>query len=165
MHLKFLLVEHFVHNNVLNCSNNAMTVDNLHIAPQWCLGISALVIIILIPILDRLFYPTVYCHLMATMFNRITAGMCFSLLSILCALILEVCRKLSVKDTVKQVNTLVEFSGQRANSDPTLYHVASNISVFTIVPQFVFQGVAGALSLVTGKFQCDSWSLEIICLY
>ena len=158
MHLKFTLVEHFVHRREISCNDNtgsdhmtfSMTATFLHISPQWCLAISTLVIIILIPILDRLFYPTVFCQLMATMFNRITAGMCFSMLSILCALALEVWRKVSEGETVKEVNTLIEFSGPSIAGNTSLYYVASDISVFAIVPQFVFQGIAEVFSLVTG---------------
>ena len=159
MHLKFLVVEHFVHRKTFNCNStasshmiNTMTVTTLHISSQWCLGISTLVIIILIPILDRLFYPTVFCQWVATMFNRITLGMCFSMLSILCALALEVWRHVSEGETVTEVNTLKEFSDPSVGDNATLYYVASDISVFIIIPQFVFQGIAEAFSLVTGKF-------------
>ena len=159
MHLKFFLVEHFAHRKTFNCNSaasapmiNSMTVTTLHISPQWCLGISTLVIMILIPILDRLFYPTVFCQWVATMFNRITVGMYFSILSILCALALEVWRHVSEGETVKEVNILKEFSGPSVGNNADLYFVASDINVFTIVPQFVFQGVAEVFSLVTGKF-------------
>ena len=152
MRLKFLLVEHFVHRETIDCSSTtSMTVTTLHISSQWCLGISTSVIIILIPILDRLFYPTVFCQWVATMFNRITLGMCFSMVSILCALALEVWRRISEDETVTEVNTLKEFSGPSVGDNATLYYVASDISVFTIVPQFVFQGIAEVFSLVTSK--------------
>lgn len=155
MHLEFPLAEHFVNRSLSNCPNNHttynMSVTTLHISPHWCLAIPTLVIIILIPILDRIFYPTVFCQWMATMFNKITIGMCFSMLSILCALALEVGQYLSENIPVKEVNTLKEFPTQSIAGSPTLYFVASDINVFTIVPQFIFQGVAEAFSLVSGK--------------
>ena len=129
-----------------------MTATYIHISPQWCLAISTLTVMIFIPILDRLFYPTAFCQWMATMFSRITAGMCFSMLSVLCALVLEVWRYLNEGKAVTQVNTVMEFSGHHVGHDLSLYYVASDISVFAIVPQFVVEGVAEAFALVTGKF-------------
>ena len=92
------------------------------------------------------------------MFSRITAGMCFSMLSILCALGLEVWRYVSEGETVKKMNTVMEFSGHHAGANLSLYYVASDISVFAIIPQFVVEGVAEAFALVTGK-------LSIIPMY
>lgn len=68
------------------------------------------------------------------MFNRITVGMYFSILSILCALVLEVWRHVSEGDTVKEVNILKEFSGPSVGNNADLYFVASDINVLTIVP-------------------------------
>ena len=162
MHLNFSVVEHFVHRDSTNCSNttnynnttncsNSITVTYLRISLQWCLAISTLVVMIIIPLLDRLFYPTAFCQWMATMFSRITAGMCFSMLSILCALALEVWRYFSQSKTVETLNTVAEFSGRHVTGGPSLYFVASDISVFAIIPQFVFEGISEAFALVTGK--------------
>ena len=157
MHLQYPQVdlEHLiVYNYSVNCSGRTMQVTLLRVSTQWLLAIPTLVIMILIPILDRIFYPTVFCQWMATMFSRITVGICFSMLSILCALALEVWRyKVSEtgKGQVSSINTVdYVFDYDNSSSDST-YYVASTISVFFITPQFVFQGVAEALALVTSK--------------
>ena len=157
MHLQYPQVnlEHLiVHNHSVNCHGKTVQVTLLRVSTQWLLAIPTLVIMILIPILDRIFYPTVFCQWMATMFNRITAGICFSMLSILCALALEVWRykaldiKAGDESSVNTVDYIYDYDSSR--NDSTFY-VVSNINVFFIVPQFVFQGIAEALALVTSE--------------
>ena len=157
MHLQYPQVdlEHLiVHNHSIKCSGKTVQVTLLRVSTQWLLAIPTLVIMILIPILDRIFYPTVICQWMATMFNRITVGICFSMFSILCALALEVWRfKVSStgRGQVSSINTVdYVFDYDSSTSDST-YYVASTVSVFFIIPQFVFQGVAEAFALVTSK--------------
>lgn len=148
-------IEHLiVHNHSIKCSGKTVQVTLLRVSTQWLLAIPTLVIMILIPILDRIFYPTVICQWMATMFNRITVGICFSMFSILCALALEVWR-FKVSSTgggqVSSINTVdYVFDYDSSTSDST-YYVSSTVSVFFIIPQFVFQGVAEAFALVTSK--------------
>ena len=160
MHLNFVSAEGYVHKQqITNCHNlHTNTTDSysisltcIHISPQWCLSISTLTVMIAIPLLDRLFYPTAFCQWTATMFSRITAGMCFSMLSILCALSLEVWRYTAERESVLEVNTLPEFSGPPVAGNPSLYFIASNISIFAIIPQFVVEGISEAFALVTGK--------------
>ena len=142
---------------ITNCPNAtdsySITVTSVHISPQWCLAISTLTVMIVIPLLDRLFYPTAFCQWTATMFSRITAGMCFSLLSVLCALALEVWRYniAEKKNSAQEVNTLPEFFGPPVAGNPSLYFIASDVSIFAIIPQFVVEGVSEAFALVTGK--------------
>ena len=56
LHLKFSQVRHLIEPHTINCSDDGIerTVYELHISPQWCLGIPTLTIIILIPVLDRI---------------------------------------------------------------------------------------------------------------
>lgn len=140
-----------VHNDSTDCNGTAVQVTLLRVSTQWLLAIPTLVIMILIPILDRIFYPTSCCQWVATMFNRITAGICFSMLSILCALALEVWRYVESKGErgqVSSVNTVRYFFDY---DNESTYYIVSKLSVFLIVPQFAFQGVAEALALVTSK--------------
>ena len=92
------------------CVNNSQTfirdVCELYFSPQLMLGITVLSLLILIPILDRIIYPIPCCQLVGTMFNRITVGMCLSMVSIVCALALEVWRHEEFSDTVTLVNTV-----------------------------------------------------------
>lgn len=158
MHLQYPQVNlgHLVaHNYSINCHGNSIVkVTSLNVSTQWLLAIPTLVIMVLISILDRIFYPTACCQWVATMFNRITAGICFSMLSILCALALDVWRY-KVSNTgegqVSSVNTVKYVFEYDSSSNNSTYYVASKISIFYIVPQFVFQGVAEAFSLVTSK--------------
>lgn len=161
MHLQYPQVDldhHFIihSHSINNChGNNTMQITYLRVSTEWLLAIPTLVIMILIPILDRIFYPTVCCQWVATMFNRITAGICFSMLSILCALALEIWRyKVSAtgKGYVSSINTIHYFYNyDSSSSSDSTYYVASKISIFFIIPQFVFQGVAEAFALVTSK--------------
>ena len=159
MHLQYIHVnlKHLIYNQSISCQRkniDAVQVTSLKISTQWLLAIPTVLIMILIPILDRIFYPTVCCQWVATMFNRITAGICFSMLSILCALVLDVWRY-KVSNTgeghVSSVNTVKHVFEYDSSSNNSTYYVASKISIFYIVPQFVFQGVAEAFSLVTSK--------------
>ena len=136
-------------------------VCELFASPQVMLGVTALSSLILIPILDRIVYPIPYFQWVGTMFNRITAGMCFSLLSIVCALALEVWRHEEFSDNVTLVNTvrIPDYYGydrnltdSSSNSAQTVYYVASSISVSTIIPQFIFHGVAKAFSQPASKY-------------
>jgi len=105
-----------------------------------------------------------------TMFNRITAGMCFSLLSVVCALALEVWRHGEFSDNVTLVNTVRipnyygydrNLTDSNSSSAQTVYYVTSNISVSTIIPQFIFHGVAKAFSQPASK--CCSSGLITVC--
>jgi len=158
MHLEYPQINlgHLVvHNHSINChGNSTVKVTSLKVSTQWLLAIPTLVIMILIPILDRIFYPTACCQWVATMFNRITAGICLSMLSILCALALEVWRyKISStgEGHVSSVNTVKYVFEYDSSSNDSTYYVASKISIFYVILQFVFQGLAEAFSLVTSK--------------
>ena len=153
--------------------NNSQTfirkVCTLHVSPQLMLGFTALLLLILILILDRIFYPMSCCQWVGTMFNRITAGMCFSMLSIVCALALEVWRHEEFSDNVTLVNTIKVphyYNYDKNLTDSTTqtpHFVASIISVFTTIPQFIFHGVAKAFSEPTSKL-CYRTDYGTYCL-
>jgi len=130
-------------------------VCKLSVSPQAMLSVTAFSLLILIPIMDRIFYAIPYCQWVGTMFNRITAGMCFSMLSIVYALALEVWRHQEFRDNVTLVNTVkvpdyyhYDRNLTDSNNDlaQTVYYVASNIHVSIAIPQFIFHGVAKAFS-------------------
>jgi len=93
------------------------------------------------------------------MLNRITAGMCFSMLSIVCALALELWRHHYPEFT--DIANVVKYPDYLHSHDFNTFFFASNISVYAIIPQFLFQGIAEALSLVTSKLIVHLLS----CLY
>jgi len=89
------------------------------------------------------------CQWIGTMLNRITAGMCFSMLSIVCALAIEVWRHQDTEFT-KLANT-VKYPDYLHPHSFSIFYFASGISIYAIIPQFLFQGIAEVLSLVTSK--------------
>ena len=141
--LKFPQVGHLIEPHAINCSDDGIerTVYELHISSWWCLGIPTLTII-LIPILDRIFYTMQHFQ---WVFNRITVGMCFSILSIVCALALEVWRY-HYSESLQVVNA-VKYPDYLRENNYSVYYFASDISIRTIIPQFLFQGVTEAFSL------------------
>jgi len=90
------------------------------------------------------------------MLNRITAGMCFSMLSIVCALAIEVWRYQD-KEFMELANA-VKYPDYLHPHNFSVFYFASDISIYAIIPQFLFQGIAEALSLVTSKL-----FLQAIC--
>ena len=95
----------------------------------------------MLPILDRLVYPLL-CPWIPSMFNRIRAGMIFSLISVICAIIVEVIRYITLysQDSVIQVNV---FHYEQMVSVP--------IPVGVMTPQFFFQAVAECLAIPSGE--------------
>ena len=112
-----------------------------------CLALAQLVflinvatVLLIIPLLDRVIYA-LCCPLTPGMFSRIGTGMLTSLISISCALIVEVVRysKLSSQQLLE-----VNLFGKEGV-------VSAPISVGVMAPQYFFQGVAECLALITSK--------------
>ena len=145
-YLKFPSV--FYNDSVKNCDSQQVTVHvhdyhgYLAIA-QLVFLINVAAVLLIIPLLDRIIYA-LCCPLTPGMFSRIGIGMLTSLISISCALIVEVVRysKLSSQQLL-EVNI---FSKEGVVSAP--------VSVGVMAPQYFFQGVAECLALITSKLYC-----------
>ena len=95
-----------------------------------------------IPILDRIVYP-LCCPWMPNMFSRIGAGMFFSCISILCAIIVEATR----------YHVFEHSSTSQLNINVFQYFQVFSVSipVGAMAPQLWAQAVAECLTLVTSK--------------
>jgi len=134
-------------NTSTNCSSQ-LNIRQFHdyYPSQWIYLINIGAILLILPLLDRLVYPLL-CPWVPSMFNRIRAGLIFSIFSIICATIVEVVRYTTLysQDTVVQVNV---FRYEQM--------VSVSIPVGVMAPQYFFQAVAECLAIPT----CESLSLN-----
>jgi len=71
------------------------------------------------------------------------------MLSIVCALAIEVWRYQDEEFT--ELANAVKYPDYLHPHSFSVFYFASDISIYAIIPQFLFQGIAEALSLVTSK--------------
>ena len=128
----------------LNCNDTLFHIH--HFSPlfslNWILIINNITVLLVIPILDRIVYP-LCCPWMPNMFSRIGAGMFFSCISILCAIIVEATR----------YHVFEHSSTSQVNINVFQYFQVFSVSipVEVMAPQLWAQAVAECLTLVTSK--------------
>ena len=100
--------------------------------------IDAMIILLLIPFMDRIVYPLLQrCNITLTPLRRIGTGMVFATLSVIAAAVTEAYRRDHVEG--KLIN---DFSGKTYN--------ASSISVFCQVPQYLLIGTSEVFASISG---------------
>ena len=126
-------------NTACHCpkSTKSFTIHNFTgiFSLYWILLINNTTVLLLIPILDRIVYP-LCCPWVPSMFSRMGVGVVASLVSIFCAIAVEVVR---IHWPLLGVNVLLY---------QTTFSV--NIPVGVMAPQLFIQGAAECLTLITG---------------
>ena len=106
--------------------------------------IDAMIILLLIPFMDRIVYPLLQRYnITLTPLRRIGGGMVFATLSVIAAAVTEVYRRDQVEG--KLIN---DFGGKTYN--------ASSMSVFCQVPQFLLIGTSEVFASISGM-KCTSF--------
>ena len=86
------------------------------------------------------------------MLGRIGIGKVFLLLSVICALVLEIFRQRTLSEQLGRANGTITISAVRFHTDQAdnLY-VASDISVYSVWPQYILFSFAELFCNITGK--------------
>ena len=136
----------FSNDSLKNCDSRQVMVHDYFgslVLARFVFLINVVVILLIIPMLDRVIYA-LCCPLTPGMFSRIGIGMFASFISISCALIVEAVRYSTLSSQPSNSTLEVNiFSKEGVVSAP--------ISVGVMAPQYVFQGVAECLALITSK--------------
>ena len=108
------------------------------IPPASLYGPQVLLLMLLIPFMDRIFYPLLLKYdIRVTSLRRIGIGMVFVTLSIIVAAVTEEYRRDHVNG--KLIN---EFKGKSYN--------ASSMSVFYLLPQYILLGFSEQFAVISG---------------
>ena len=124
----------------------------------WMASASFVPILVLIPLVDRLFY--VSCR--PKMLKRIAAGNIFLLLSILVAVPVEIARmdKLWDQFTHGGNSTVVINAIPFHTASATTFHLASPLSIASIMPQYILFGFTKVFAKITGLYVYYILTLE-----
>ena len=111
-------------------------------------------LLILIPLVDRVLYVCLNGWKWFSMLGRIGIGKAFILLSITCALIVEISRQSSLHDTLQQADGTIIINAIRFHTEQTdSLHVAADMSAYWVWPQYILFSFAELFCNITGK--CD----------
>ena len=113
----------------------------------WMASASFVPILVLIPLVDRLFY--VSCR--PKMLKRIAAGNIFLLLSILVAVPVEIARMEKLWDQFTHGAVVINAIPFHTAS-ATTFHLASPLSIASIMPQYILFGFTKVFAKITGLF-------------
>ena len=137
----------FSNTSQTNCSSEQLIIVHEYLGslflPQMVFLVNVAVVLLLIPLLDRIIYP-LCCPLIPGMFSRIGIGMFASFISISCALTVEAIR-------YSKLSSQLPNSTLEVNMFTNEGVVSARISVGVMAPQYVFQAVAECLALITSK--------------
>ncbi|XP_030847964.1 solute carrier family 15 member 4 isoform X2 [Strongylocentrotus purpuratus] len=126
--------------------NHNGTAPPFQFPVAWLSLFDVVVVIILLPILDRCIYPCLIRRgYNVSLFYRIFFGMLFSMLSVLTAGGLELARKDCYYNTPNC--TLNETVGNEGN---VATYTAANMWIFYQIPQYVLIGISEVLASVAG---------------
>ena len=85
------------------------------------------------------------------MLGRIAIGKIFILLSVICALVLEVLRQRSFSEELGQANSTITINAIRFHTDQAdTLHVASDLSIYWVWPQYILFSFAELFCNITG---------------
>lgn len=123
------------------------TTDNdvpLFIPSMLVADVSGIAIIIVIPLLYGIVYPRLdsarRCWRL-TLFRRMGIGMFVAVISVLCATVVEWERRKEDRwNATSRYDMALEHT-----------HIASSLSIFWQVPQYIFSGVAEVMVFLSGK--------------
>ena len=109
-------------------------------------------LLILIPLFDRVVYVCLNGWKWFSMLGRIGIGKIFLLLSVTCALVLEIFRQHSLSVQLGRANGTIAINAIRFHTDQadSLY-VASDISLYSLWPQYILFSFAELFCNITGK--------------